>query len=98
LAPKEHSGEKKENRSKDLSPSGVRPAFLSLSIHIIKKIFLKIFLKAFFFLIWRDGSAVKNSGWSSEVLSLTPSNHMVAHNHLSWDLMPFSGMKLYKQI
>jgi hypothetical protein len=27
-----------------------------------------------------------------EVLSLIPSNHMVAHNHLSWDLMPSSGV------
>ena len=23
-----------------------------------------------------------------EVLSSNPSNHMVAHNHLQWDLMP----------
>jgi hypothetical protein len=32
-----------------------------------------------------------------EVLSSIPSNHMVAHNHLSWDLMPFSrgwGVKI----
>jgi hypothetical protein len=28
----------------------------------------------------------------SEVLSSIPSNHMVAHNHLSWDLMPSSGV------
>jgi hypothetical protein len=27
-----------------------------------------------------------------EVLSAIPSNHMVAHNHLSWDLMPSSGV------
>ena len=27
-----------------------------------------------------------------EVLSLIPSNHMVAHNHLKWDLMPSSSM------
>jgi hypothetical protein len=27
-----------------------------------------------------------------EVLSLIPSNHMVAHNHLKWDLMPSSGV------
>jgi hypothetical protein len=27
-----------------------------------------------------------------EVLSLIPSNHMVAHNHLQWDLMPSSGV------
>jgi hypothetical protein len=28
----------------------------------------------------------------SEVLSSIPSNHMVAHNHLQWDLMPSSGV------
>ena len=27
-----------------------------------------------------------------EVLSSIPSNYMVTHNHLSWDLMPPSGM------
>jgi hypothetical protein len=27
-----------------------------------------------------------------EVLSLIPSNHMVAHNHLQWYLMPSSGV------
>jgi hypothetical protein len=27
-----------------------------------------------------------------EVLSSIPSNHMVAHNCLQWDPMPFSGM------
>jgi hypothetical protein len=27
-----------------------------------------------------------------EVLSLIPSNHMVAHNHLKWDPMPSSGV------
>jgi hypothetical protein len=27
-----------------------------------------------------------------EVLSSSPSNHMVAHNHLEWDLMPSSGV------
>jgi hypothetical protein len=27
-----------------------------------------------------------------EVLSSIPSNHMVAHNHLGWDLMPFSKL------
>jgi hypothetical protein len=26
-----------------------------------------------------------------EVLSSNPSNHMLAHNHLYWDLMPSSG-------
>jgi hypothetical protein len=33
-----------------------------------------------------------------EVLSSVPSNHMVAHNHLSRDLMPFSGLQVYMQI
>jgi hypothetical protein len=28
----------------------------------------------------------------TEVLSSILSNHMVAHNHLQWDQMPFSGM------
>jgi hypothetical protein len=27
-----------------------------------------------------------------EILSSIPSNHMVAHNHLQWDLMPSSGV------
>ena len=27
-----------------------------------------------------------------EVLSSIPSNHMVAHNHLYWDLMPSTGV------
>ena len=27
-----------------------------------------------------------------EVLSSIPSNHMVAHNHLQWDLMASSGV------
>ena len=27
-----------------------------------------------------------------EVLSSIPSNHMVAHNHLEWDLMPSSDV------
>ena len=27
-----------------------------------------------------------------EVLSSIPSNHMVIHDHLSWDLMPSSGV------
>jgi len=31
----------------------------------------------------------------SEVLSSIPSNHMVAHNHLKGDLMPFSGLQIY---
>jgi hypothetical protein len=28
----------------------------------------------------------------SEVLSSIPSNHMVAHDHLQWGLMPSSGV------
>jgi hypothetical protein len=32
-----------------------------------------------------------------EVLSSVPSNHRVAHS-LSWDLMPSSGMQIYRQI
>jgi hypothetical protein len=27
-----------------------------------------------------------------EVLNSVPNNHMMAHNHLSWDLMPSSGV------
>lgn len=27
-----------------------------------------------------------------EILSSIPSYHMVAHNHLLWNLMPYSGM------
>jgi hypothetical protein len=27
-----------------------------------------------------------------EVMSSIPRNHMVAHNYLEWDLMPFSGV------
>jgi hypothetical protein len=32
-----------------------------------------------------------------EVLSSIPSNHMVAHNHLLWDLIPSSGVQVYMQ-
>ena len=32
-----------------------------------------------------------------EILSSIPSNHMVAHNNLYWDLMPSSGMLAYMQ-
>ena len=32
-----------------------------------------------------------------EVLSSIPSNHMVAHNHLYWDLVPSSGVQAYMQ-
>lgn len=28
----------------------------------------------------------------TEVLSSTPSSHMVAHNHLQWGLLPSSGV------
>jgi DNA repair protein RadC len=28
----------------------------------------------------------------TRVLSSNPSNHMVAHNHPQWDLMPSSGV------
>jgi hypothetical protein len=38
---------------------------------------------------WRDGS-VRALTALPEVLSSIPSNHMVAHNHLQWDLMPAS--------
>jgi hypothetical protein len=34
----------------------------------------------------------------SEALSSSPSNHIVAHNHVHWDLMPSSGMQMYIQI
>ena len=27
-----------------------------------------------------------------KILSSIPSNHMVVHNHLKWDLMPFSDV------
>jgi hypothetical protein len=30
-----------------------------------------------------------------EVLSSVPRNHMVAHNHLQWDLRPSSGVYSY---
>ena len=33
-----------------------------------------------------------------KVLSSIPRNHMVAHNHLKWGLMPSSSMQVYKQI
>lgn len=32
-----------------------------------------------------------------EVLSLIPSDRLVARDHLSWDLVPSSGMKVYIQ-
>jgi hypothetical protein len=32
-----------------------------------------------------------------EVLSSIPSNHMLSHNHLSWDLMPSSGVQTYRK-
>jgi hypothetical protein len=33
-----------------------------------------------------------------EILSSIPNNHMLAHNHLSWDLMPSPGIQVYMQI
>ena len=33
-----------------------------------------------------------------EVLSSIPRYHMVAHNHLLWDLMPSSVIQAYMQI
>jgi hypothetical protein len=46
---------------------------------------------------WRDRSVVKSTDCSSrdlerKVLSSSPSNHMVAHSHLYWDLTPSSGV------
>jgi hypothetical protein len=36
---------------------------------------------------------------SPEVLSSIPSNFMVAHNHLQWDPVPFSGVSdLFKDV
>jgi hypothetical protein len=34
----------------------------------------------------------------SEVLNSIPSNYVVTHNHLQWDLMPSSDMQVYVQI
>ena len=34
---------------------------------------------------------------STDVLSSTHSNHMVAHNHCYWDLMPSCRMEVYRQ-
>jgi hypothetical protein len=39
-----------------------------------------------------DGSVVKSTGCSLEVLSSIPCSHMVAHNHLQWGLMPSSDV------
>jgi hypothetical protein len=33
-----------------------------------------------------------------EVMSSIPSNHMVVHNHLKWDLLPSQSMQVYMQI
>ena len=33
-----------------------------------------------------------------EVLNSIPSNYIVAHNQLKWNLMPFSCIKVYMQI
>ncbi|EGW10066.1 hypothetical protein I79_022624 [Cricetulus griseus] len=32
-----------------------------------------------------------------EVLSSVPSNHMMTHNHLLSDLIPSSGVQIYKE-
>ena len=41
-------------------------------------------------LCWREGPVVKTA--LPKVLSSNPNNHMVAHNHLLWDLVPSSGV------
>ena len=41
---------------------------------------------------WRDGSVVKSTDCFTRGLSSITSNHMVAHNHLSWHLMPSSSV------
>jgi hypothetical protein len=47
---------------------------------------------------WRDGSEGLRALFAfPEVLSFIPSHHSVAHNHLYEDLMPSSGMEVYKQ-
>ena len=40
---------------------------------------------------WRDAQRLRALAVLSQVLSLIPSTHMVAHNCLYWDLMPSSG-------
>jgi hypothetical protein len=53
----------------------------------IKILHLKIILRAGEMAQWlRAPTALP------EVLSSIPSNHMVAPNHLQWDLTPFSGV------
>jgi len=59
---------------------------------------------------WRNWVALKISNWGwreaqwlraltvlPEILSSNPSNHMVAHNHLQWNLMPTSGVSEYNK-
>jgi hypothetical protein len=46
-------------------------------------------------MVWRDASQAKRI--RVPVMSSIPSNHMVAHNHLYWDLMPSSGMQAHIQ-
>jgi len=41
---------------------------------------------------WRLGSVVRALSALPEFLSSIPSNHMAAHNHLSWDPTPSSGV------
>jgi hypothetical protein len=39
------------------------------------------------YLQWRDGSEIKSTDCSPRGLSSIPSNHMVAHKYLQWDLL-----------
>jgi len=41
---------------------------------------------------YRDGSVVKSTDCSSTGPGSDPGNHMVAHNHLQWDMIPSSGV------
>jgi hypothetical protein len=41
---------------------------------------------------WRMAQSIRVLVPSPEVLSSVPSNHMVAHIRLYWDLMPSSGV------
>jgi hypothetical protein len=59
--------------------------------HIIKTNTKKVFLK---WLKWAGEMAQWLRALTAllEVLSSIPNNHMVAHNHLQWDLTPSSGV------
>jgi hypothetical protein len=50
------------------------------------------FLKIFFIVAGEMVQWLKALAALPEVLSSIPSNHMVAHNQLEWDLMPSSGV------